>query len=865
MQRHKESQKNNFDQYVKLGEENAEFLRQMSYWCKHVEINRVSGGLYAEITGLPIASHGIGCPYVEGVSQSLNLRWIFSDFLVQHCSCCLHHIPNGNTSWGQKIIDDYRENIHKREQVAKENADRISQLRSDLRLKTKKISIEAEPESHRILEFLDAVFSEDESRCHEAITRLKQSVQLAPELFPDAAINLILGLASYDEYSSLILPLCAELAARRSDLTPRLSSIALSNIEKGLQPELSAWVLDQLGNSIAYPLSKIHIERLLLSQDHCRPIGGWENGEPDYLHSTAVIIRCFDIKPESVLSIIRRELQNKNDYKRVQLCGAIELIQHQRPEIALNLMDDLIRSLELYEDHNLSTESPSRQIISILQSAFRYSSDTVDKRLARSMDLARPAVQEDIIRIYHDQFFDHNSPCLEERLERKNRVKVSEPEETAIKRLLAWIKDDNLDIDIRAEATDALECACHYATAGIASNFDSMLGYFAIVSGEEQPPAPPHKILLPNQQQEPQSAQLNEFDLKQQWGIFKQRFQECLKSICKTRPSEVFASVCGCLDQPSANIENGFKACCVSLLSEIGKDYMFRPRVLPLIWRALMDYDSALVRAKALLAVTDMFSYSNASPPSNLVDTIIVHLQDQKCIVHKAALRAVSRHPGWFDEKQAIEVLSCLTSHLRAYRNDIYQLDKICDGILAIGRNNSPLELTSIRLVETIFITGEEPVDSNIAEDLMRFCKPTERIAGIVAKNIAMYLGHYERDHYNYYGHSSRGSMFEWLHKLSTVEYQNVAKDLLVHAEELAQRDAWESCLFASLFANYRDFKYEQVVLETAANALPKEQRYEALRGSLMQLSIVAADNASLLIGNTKVHGISCVQRQGKT
>jgi hypothetical protein len=98
MRRFEESQRSEFERYVKLGHDNAECLRQMRSWCKHAEINRVSEGLYAQLAGLPIASHSIGCPYVEGGSQSMNLRWIFSDFLVQNCAGCPHHTPNGNTS-----------------------------------------------------------------------------------------------------------------------------------------------------------------------------------------------------------------------------------------------------------------------------------------------------------------------------------------------------------------------------------------------------------------------------------------------------------------------------------------------------------------------------------------------------------------------------------------------------------------------------------------------------------------------------------------------------------------------------------------------------------------------------------------------
>lgn len=592
-----------------------------------MEIERVSEGLYAQITGLPIASHSVGCPQVAGRMQSMNLRWIFSDFLAQHCADCLHHASNGDTSWGQEIINNHRKEGQRREQATMEEADRISRLRSDLRSRSNIISAEAEPESHRILEFLEAVFSEDETERDKGSERLRQSARLGPDLFPDAAIDLVSVLAGSDEFSELILPVCVELANRRSDLVTRLNQMALDNIEKGLHPELSASILDALGDAVSYPLDEGYIGRLLISQNHHRPIGGWEEGEPDYSHSTAIIVRSFDADAESVQNVIRRELKNKSDYLRVQLCGAIKLIQRDRPQIGVNLLKDLVQSLELYEDERLGTETPSGQIIHILQSAFRHSTERVDQFLTESMARVRPTVQEDIIRVYRDQFFDR-TVSWEERREHRNRAEVSEPEKAAIQRLLTWAKDDQIEIDIRADALEALEIACEYATAGVLSHFDSLLGYFAIVSGKERPPDAPPKILLPGQPQDPQLEQLNEFNRTQEWGIFKQRLQKCLEVLCGARPSEVFDSVNGCLNQPFEHLEDGFKACCVSLLGEIGKNYLLRPLVLPLIWRGLMDYGSAWVRAKAIHATVEMFSYSSSSPPANLVDTIIVHLQD---------------------------------------------------------------------------------------------------------------------------------------------------------------------------------------------------------------------------------------------
>ena len=852
MRRFDESQGNDFKKNIKLGEDNAECIRQMRRWCKHVEIERTAEGFYAQLTGLPIASHSIGCPKVEGRHMSMNLHRIFSGFLVEHCAICPHHTPNGDTSWGQEIIDKTKKEVQEREQATKTEAERISQLRSDLRIKSGEISSESEPEAYRILKYLEEFFSEDETECKEASERLQQSALLGADLFPDDAIDLILLLAGSAEFSERMLPVCTTLASKRSELGPRFSQVAFDNIVKGQSPELSAAMLNALGDAVEYPLSEVCIKHLIFSQDHYLFFRNGAYDESDYYHSTAVIVRNFDADPESVQNIIRRELQNESEVERFQLCGAIKLIQRERPQIAENLLGDLVQSLEFYENAQSGAEKPSEQIIQILQSAFRYSPERVDQFLAESMIRVRPAVQEDIIRVYRGPLFDQ-PVSWEERQDHRNRTEVSEQEKIAIKRLLSWAKDDRFEIDIRSATFEALEIACRDASAEMLNHFDSLLGYFAIISGEERPPASPPKILLPNQTQtqDTQLEQLEESSRIQQWNLFKRRLQGCLEELCKAKPSETFSSVFDCLNQPSAHLEDEFKGCCVSLLGELGRNYTLQTRVLPLIWRALMDYDSAWVRAEAINATVEMFSSLTTMPPQNLVDTIIVHLQDPKVIVHQAARQAVARCSRWFDKRQSLKVLRCLEAHLRVYRDDEYKLDDICDAILKIGHRDESLKLLALRMVKSVFPTKEDLVDSKIAKNLIRFCEPNEKIAKFVAKDIGVYLAHHDRDRYNYYGYSERLRFFEWLHKLPVATYQSIADDLLVSALQLAKRDAWKSYHFASLFSHFRAFQYEQNVLETAVNALAKEPRHEAFRTKLQQLAMIAAGNASLQTGDT--------------
>ena len=862
MGRFEEGLEGHIEEAVRIGRDNAECKRNMEEWCQHVEIKPESVGELAMVYELPVGLYSLECPKVEFKAWSSVFRRTFGEFLEEHCTNCPHHAPNGDISWGQGIIEERQEEAQEREQSASEEAARICQLRSDLRAQSKEINSEAQPESYQILTYFEMIFSEDEAERKIASLRLKDAAMLGADLFPEAAIDLLFLLAGTSDYAELTLPICAGLASRCSEYDPRFVQVALDNIEEILYPEHSASILATLGEHVRYPLNDVHIQRLLLTQEHSLlPRGFPSSEEPDYSYSTEVLVRCYDADPESVLRIIRPELQNENAYVRFQLCTAIELIQSERPQLVENLLNDLVRSLELSEDTFGGVVQPSHKIISILRSAFRYSAEIVDQALAESMTRVRPAVQEDIINVYRGLLFDRDI-SWEERLEYRNRTEVTEPEKIAIQRLLTWAKNDRFELDVRIRALDALETACDYATTEVLKHFNSLLGYLAILCGQERPPDPSSQILTlyPKQPIHPIAEQFDEMSREQSWHNFKRCLQECLKELCRAKSTETSEAVFDCLKQPSANLENEFKAFCMTLLGILGRNFALRGRVLPLIWHGLMDYESAWVRAKAIDAAVEMFSSYSSSPPANMVDIILVHLRDPMVVVHQAAWRAVTQRLSWFDREQAEEVLMLLGGYLIPYYEDKYQLEGICLAILHIGRREKSMKSLALRMVEQVFPTGNEHVDQEIAETMTRFCNPSERIAGLVAKNIGSFLARYDRDHFNGVGDRRRKLMYEWLHQLPVETFQLVASDLFVFAKEVAERDShgsgpwsdsfWEACYAASLFAHFHAYPYEHKVFETAIKALPDEPRNERLHTFLRPFAKIAAGNASLQKGD---------------
>ena len=92
--------------------------------------------------------------------------------------------------------------------------------------------------------------------------------------------------------------------------------------------------------------------------------------------------------------------------------------------------------------------------------------------------------------------------------------------------------------------------------------------------------------------------------------------------------------------------------------------------------------------------------------------------------------------------------------------------------------------------------------------------------------------------------------MFEWLHEVPQAVYESIQSELFEFAKQLAKKDAWEACYFATLFAKHDDFSAEQEVLTLAASSLNQEKKYSKLKTELELLGAIASSNSYLQNGD---------------
>ena len=838
MLRNEESRERQFQRYVELGRDNQTCISGMRRWCRHVELEPTASGLYAEFTGLPIGAHSVACPYVNGKTESMNVRWIVSNFLAQHCTGCPYHSPNGDVSWGQQIIDERAAQTERARCLADETDQRIQQLRTELREKSALLSEHATAEARSVLGFLEAAFSDSEQERSRAVERIRQAASIGADLFLDEAVRLIATLAKTPEYSENMLPVCSVLGPQLPDLAEDLIDTALTNIENGFNVELSAAVLASVGDAVPYPLEDQYVRHLILSQDH-HPIFAATRGEAaNYPHSTTVLARCFDTDPDGVTRVVRTELESDFDQHRHNTCSAVALLQQRRPDFAIDLLDGLIAALNLYESDETGYK-PSAEIVRVLRAALMRDPVVVDDAIGAAFPGARPAVQgdlADVYRLYQSSRMDGNEPLS------------SQVGETTTNRLLEWVRDERLTIQVRQEALRSLESTYRQFPERAINDFGTLLGYSAIVSAQEQPPERPPSLEIPGSARNELANQLERQSDRLRWNAFKNELVRCFTVLSRYDAPMVLQAVTDCLDHPLDEMNEEFKVRCVSVLGDVAANYELRPRALPYVWRALMDYGSPSTRAQAIEAAVEMFD-NGVSPPENLVDMVLISLTDNCVVVHQAALQAVIRRSYWFDGNQAGDLLASLASLLDAYGPKKYLVDEICDAVMRTAKGNPRYKAFALKLIAKSFPTGEEFIDRHITEGMLRFCEPTDTTASSVARCLAVYLSEHERDRLNQFGDSEREEMIEWMRRIPTSVFYQIAGDLLPCALKIAASDVWEACELAGVFAHYRLFHLECQVLNVALDSIPNEPRRGEQRSMVHRLWLAAEANASLQVG----------------
>lgn len=812
------------EEYIELGKKNREYLDKADGWCKHFRAELETAGLLAQQTNLPIGSFKISCQFAENASASMNLPWIIPDFIKENCKGCPHHAPNGNEEWGNEIIKNHEQQIEKKKRRKEEREKKLKELRKQVRQLPNQAKKESGITERDILTGIENLFSDNESERERAFDLLKKAAEIAYEDFSSVAVEILIENSLNKEFSNFCLPVCAILSRYREDLKDNFRELSIKTLKKGLQLETSAEILVHTIES--YPLEKELIHILIANQTHNRPIMGFKGGRPSYPNSTQLLADSYEKKSASVLNQLRNLLLNENEIVRINVCGALISLQKIHPRIGVELLPELLKALDFKIDPH--GDSADAKIKKCITNVFLFKPAETDEFIFSKFPLKRPAVKEEIIELYRRLTIAWKD-LIED--EQKNKNEVYNEDEILFNRCFSVLRDENLSVEVRKRAADTLKDIGRYRSPVLLKNFDALLGYYALIC-EADLPKEGSGLIIPGQKSRLDDP-FRESSNKLTWSNVKIALLNSIKEVAKSYPEDVTESLIGSFKELDSKTQSKFKGAVVELLGEVGSTFEYKPKVLPLMMNALMDYESQLIRAKALKALNTIYKYSQTNPPTNIVDIIVVHLRDQYVIVHKAAMRVLRFHTNWLNSQNAVEAIELYLGWLPTYKEKAYELDDMIETILRITDKFAVNKNLICKCVLTFFPTKEFYPDENIIKSLISTFKPSDEEAKLIVPQVVWFLGTYQRDIYSSHRYSDRKQMFEWLHQLPGSTFKSCKESILSSAKKLAEKDPWDACNFASLMSKFNYYEEEKNILEIACDTIEGEKRYEELLNNL--------------------------------
>lgn len=849
MNRREESSEEEFARMVALGERNLRCIEGMRAWCGKARIERTHQGIYAAITGLPIAGHRLTCPEAHG-SESMNFACITEEFLSQNCRNCQVREPNGSEDWARNELAriSQQEEVQRTHEIAE--ITRIKNLQARLVKESEAIQNTMGDQSKSLIALFRGILSEDSDKRTENGRNLERAAEIAPELFSSDFVALVAEAAMEKSLEREILPVCARLAGASASADLALERVAVHLIVNREQSEQGAKILIRLKKRTAESSAEAICESLLLKGKHAAPFGGWHTGRPTHSNIAQVLAQCSDEAPAHFLKTVQRLLKSGNDAIRGRTCAALHEVQRLRPSIVAGFLTDLLSSLDKKESGR-ARASASSQVVKILQEAFQVDAVAVSKALKTKFKTSRPAVQSDLIKVCRHHLLRRDSSDVDTLNDHK-----ASATEGAVECLSEWLISPDADLEARVSVAESLSVGCKYSPTFFLGRIDEFIGHLAL-SVDSEPTVPRHvDIIVPGAPVEPQQASMKKLLTGQHWGMYKTHLQECVSALGRNEPELGFKAVYQCLTATDANLSSTFKGTLLEIIGSLADDFTRRAEALPLLMTSMMDYRqdvgyySQWVRSRGVSALRDSFRSSAKGPPENVIDAILILLRDPLVVVHKATIKLIADCPEWFVAERQKDAFGLLLRHLDVYRAEPFELESIAIAMIELAKGSAALSTQSVKSVCSLLPSGQSLVDENVVEILIRQVPPESSDAPAVVKSLMRVLSRSGRDRYNSYEHSRRSSFFHWLRRVPNDIAIDLRTEILQAGVAIAEADHWECLNVCDVLSRNLLYAEESTVLNAALKSIPDEFKSQEIRRNLYNLRLIASANAGLLDGD---------------
>lgn len=645
------SEEREYQRSIEVGRQNALLNLRLQGWCTHLSVNLVNFGLLAEMTKLPIGRMDITCPHATDGISAHDLKSVASYFVLNNCRGCQHQQELNTDNAGRDILRE-ADNIQKDQALAtpsQGSATAKVHITVSGRLDE---ALKSAPVTEQSVLQLVALLG-DENHATEASESLRQAAELAPDLFSDLAC------AAIAEYlpNLTVGANCAEilriLGRKRGQLPPSAATSALSCIETGQCHDAVVGLYADALNAGHEPPAMAVVAKIIGLRTSDEDFS-FRRREATYPGQETALCAIGEKRLDRLEEAFKRRFENPDHLIRVGASKTLRAILPHFPILGPVLTTDIIGSLSLDDDKY----GPSADVEAtrVLADIFIQNPDETRAK----MDAAFPASSEEVkgllFRIYRSVVETLGGGWKEPVHKDSNKCVPH-----VFDALLPAVTSTSIPLETRGEVAGILERLADRFPEAAGDRVNSILGALALVTREEA------DFFENNQGGDPHLPGFPRIE-RSQYNIICNGLLKAIKELAENAPASTWTALSQVMEAlPSSDKPNSMlKARLLDLYVPLSKNHSVAPRLIPSLFRALMEMEVPLLRCSALTVIQELLSRNPELVPDNMREIVLIYLKDSFVYVHQGAAKAVQYLP-MRSADEAVEVAEILRAHFITY------------------------------------------------------------------------------------------------------------------------------------------------------------------------------------------------------
>jgi hypothetical protein len=636
---------------IQIGESNARIIELAQNWCAHLEVEKNGGtGLVEMQTGLPIGMRSFKCVHASAAGfAGMALERIALDFYDRNCAGCSKRSPVRLPNLSQLVAE--RDDAKKSDEARHEAAVREERTRFEMRNRARlSVSQDADEPTRALIESIEALDREPTIQKAEVLIEL---TGVAPERF-NAGVQQALFQLTQESSSYLVLDAALKTLRNVHADSKALCSAALR--------VLSHSHLSIAGTIVAESITPDHAEEVPAAIPALISLAGPHDNWfplPELKDEPESLLAAYRVAPTAVSDVIGEMLRHPEKTVRIGAIHAIQRIREIDVRFGIALLEPLVFSLELPDDHfnRGSAETWAQDVLAeMLEGHF----NEVDPILTSSF--AKLGEHDDEVGLMHVYLRLFRSY----RHGRDRTIVLTYVHEVLFGRLLQYLSTKCAEQG-SIQLLDFLRSDAKEFPALVELHIDGLLGAIAILAHEQvaasiffsQLHLPPNPL-----------AALEAEHRKNSLHHLVEAVAQLIGTTAKERPSTVGTTLLETLTK----IESGHDELRAALVKALGRMAQNRdtfPAILPSLYNAMMG-PSQTVRSAGAEAYGELIQRDPDDLPPLLHETFVTLLTDPYYIVHWAALNVIDRHslPKVYNNTLIVNTYQIVEMHSGEKRNN---------------------------------------------------------------------------------------------------------------------------------------------------------------------------------------------------